>query len=411
MVNTLKIAALCGLLSLLGSGRPWAAEFRFVPSLGMGEDYTDNVDETVTGRHSDLVTRVQPGAAVKWDSTWSVFEAAYNLDYRHHSFSDIRDGITHSMSLQGALIPVEDFFKVDLTDTFRRISLDVARDTTSESLFVNQTDVNTFFVSPYLLWHSGQKGGLKTGVSYTDVRYWTPLGIDHRQESAFAQLSQELVPRLTLTAGASYNLIQTELLHYRQFDLSAGLRYEFAENSFLFGNVGNSWQHFSTGYSPNHLFWDAGVVRDFGSVLATLESLVRYSDDPLSVSLRQTSNSVKLERIMPRSTIGVSAARNDYSDTLGGVSNRHGTTIAASGTRELGSKLTASLTLSGDKLSRSSVLDYPYHLTATATLGYAMNYGVTLGFTYTYATYRYQLGQGRDAVEINRATLQLRKTF
>ena len=409
-MNSLKIAALCSLLSL-AAGRLWAAEFRFVPSVGMSEDYTDNVDETATGRHSDLVTRVQPGGALKWDSNWSVIEAAYNLDYRYHSFSNIRDGVTHSLGVVGAFTPVEDFFKLDLTDTFRRISLDVARDTTSESLFVNQTDVNTLFVSPYLLWQLGPKGGLKTGASYTDVRYWTPLGIDHRQESVFAQLTHELTPRLSLTAGSSFNLIQTELLHYRQSDLSAGLRYEYAANSFLFGSIGNSWQHFSTGSSPNHLFWDIGLIRDFGSLVATLESLVRYSDDPMSVSLRQTSHSAKLEMVMPRSTIGVSAARNDYSDTLGGGNSRHGTTIAVSGTREVGPKVTASLTVAGDKLSRSSVLDYPYHLTATATLGYAMNYGVTLGLAYTYATYRYHLDQGRDAVEINRVVLQLRKAF
>ena len=62
-----------------------------------------------------------------------------------------------------------------------------------------------------------------------------------------------------------------------------------------------------------------GVTNDFGPVLATLETQVRYTEDPLTVSLRQKSHSVKLAKVMPRSTLGLSAAYNEYVESRTGT--------------------------------------------------------------------------------------------
>lgn len=406
-----KETALLLFLGLVSPSRLPAAEFRFVPSIGVSEDVTDNVNETASGRRAEMATRVQPGGSLKYEASWSTLEAVYNLDYRYYALKNVKGGISHTLGLQGAFTFVEDFLKLDLSDTFSRISLDVARDNTAESLSLDQTDQNTLSVSPYLLWRLGPKGTLKTGVRYGDIRYWSPLGIDRREEGAFAQLSHELTPRLSLTTGYVFNKTMTQPLRYDDHDLSAGLRYEYADKSFIFGSIGNSWLAFSNGKGVSNYFWDAGVINDFGLVVATLETQVRYTEDPLAVSLRQKSHSLKLEKVMPRATLSLSAVYNEYADTSTGAESRQGTTIGLGASSELSPSLTASLNVAGDRLSRRSSIDYPYHLAATGSLGYAMKNEATLGFTYTYATYRYRPDEGKGSIDVNRIVLQLRKAF
>lgn len=398
-------------LGFICSSRLDAAEFRFMPSIGLSEDVSDNVNETASDRRVEMVTRVQPGGVLKFATSNSTLEAVYNLDYRYHALKNIKDGISHTLGLQGAFTIMEDFLKLDLSDTFSRISLDVARDTTSESLSLDQTDQNKLSVSPYLLWRLGQKGTLRTGIRYGDIRYWSPLGIDRWETGVFAQLTQEFTPKFISTAGYAFNKTNTDSLRYKDHDLSAGLRYEYAAKSFLFGSIGNSWQDYSNGSRMTNLFWDVGITNDFGPMLATVESQVRYTEDPLTVSLRQKSHSVKLEKVMPRSTLSLAAAYNEYTEVLTGASNRYSTTISAAASREISQNLTALLNVAGDHLSRRSSLDYPYHLTATGSLAYAMSHEAMIGLTYTFATYRYQLDQGEGSVEVNRIVLQFRKAF
>ena len=406
------------LLLLLGLVYPstlLAAEFRFVPSIGVSEDVTDNVNETASGRRTELVTRVQPGGTLKYASASSTLEAVGGLEYRYHALKNFKDELSPTLGLQGAFTIIDDFLKLDLNDSFSRISLDVARDNTVESLSLDQTDQNTFSLSPYMLWRLGQKGTIKVGVRYIDIRYWSPIGIDSRQEGVFAQLTHELTSKLSLTGGYMFNNTVTQPLRFNNHEASAGLRYEYASNSFIFCSIGNTWQAFSNGSRMSHLFWDAGVISDFGKVVATLETQVRNSEDPLVVSERQMSHSVKFEKVMARASLDLTAAYNEYVDTLTGTLNRQGATIGVGGSREISPSLTASLNVTGDKMTHGSALEsslgYPYHLVATGSFGYAMNHEVTVGFTYTYATYRHRLDQGKDSVEVNRVVLQFRKAF
>ena len=396
-----------------------AADYRFVPSIGVSEDVTDNVYETPYGRHVDMVTRVQPGGALQYASSSNTLDAAYTLDYHHYALNTLTDEISHTLEVRGAFTLIEDFLKLDLTENFSRISLDVARDNTPESLSFNQTDQNTLLVSPYMLWHLGPRATLKTGLRYVDTRYWSLLGIDSRQQGAFAQLTYALKPRLSLTAECVFNNTVTQPLRYDNYDVSVGLRYEYAAKSFIFGSIGNNWQTFSTGNSMNNPIWDVGVISDFGTVVATLESHVQYTQDPLTASERQTSYSAKLEKIMPRATLNLSAAYNDYLDEAGVLAqsqSRHGTTIVVGASREVSPRLTASLNVTGDQFSRvawldQTALDYPYHLAVTGSLGYAMSHEATFGFTYTYATYRNRIDEANGSVEVNRVVFQVRKAF
>ena len=193
--------------------------------------------------------------------------------------------------MKGTLTLLDNFLFLDLNDTYQRVTLDVSRNAATESsLFLNQTDQNTATISPYLLWRLSEKSSLRTGYSYTDIRYWGD-GIDRREQGAFARLNREVSSRLSLSADYGFTHLESQPNQYDKHDLSGGFRYEFAKKSFFFGQVGNSWQQFKNGGNASYLFWKAGITHDLGFSVATLATRVETAADPLAVTTRRATSS------------------------------------------------------------------------------------------------------------------------
>ncbi|MCM0083327.1 TIGR03016 family PEP-CTERM system-associated outer membrane protein [Geomonas sp. Red32] len=431
---------------LLSRTALWGGELRFVPSLGVTEDMTDNANESATNKKSEFLTVIRPGVGINYLAPNSTLDLAYRLDYRNYLNGTSRDEFTHTMAVAGTIGVIGQFLKVDVSDTFSRVSIDVARDTTAESSSYAQTDENIVTVSPYLDWRFGEKSELKTGARYSDLRYWSADGIDRREAGGFAEYTRQLTPPLGLTLRYDYNRTRTEKLAFHDWttgatwftpvtyynnDVSAGLKYEYSDRSFLYGTAGYSWQHFSYRPGMQHYFWDAGITKQSDSTLVALESKSRYAEDPISVSMRQITHSFRVERLLARGTAGGSVSYSKYeaADTAGfgtdGISisavgvppeqpgslDREGVTIQLTGTRELSPRLTSSLTVTGDRISRRLAADYPYHLYAIATLNYLLGPRSTADLSYTYAAYRNHPGSGEGGVDVNRVVVQFKRFF
>ena len=413
------LAMVSTLLLLTGGAAPaLGAEFSFRPSLSLGEEYNDNVFDSADAKRSDFITRVQPGAALVYRTPALAADLAYSFSYRNYARGTRGDEQNHTLNFRGGAELVDNFFFLDLSDTLSRVSLDVARDVTGESQFLNQTDQNRASISPYLLWHPGDKTVLKTGYRYTDTRYWTvegnASGIDKLEHRGFAELSYEPSARLSLSALYSFSYADSELIDYRQHDLSTGFRYEYSEKSFLFGAVGNSWLDFSSDLTASHLFWNAGISHDFGFLVATLETLVQYTEDPLTASTKETTHSARLEKALAHGSMGLTASRSEYDvifDPLAGDRDRRKTAFAGFWRYEFSPRLKGNLSLAGDKVTGPTVNGFPYHLSGQVGASYAFNYDINAALTYNYVDYRRELGSASDARQTNRVLLELRKVF
>lgn len=406
-----------------------AADYEFKPFVSVSEEFTDNVYETATGRQSDFITRVRPGATYRYQSPLWTWDAAYTFEYRNYARGSSRDEYNHEGSLKGNISLVDNFFFLDLSDTYKRIPLDVARNAATETtLFVNQTDQNIAKISPYLLWRLRGDNTLKTGYSFTDTRYsgvrgstqsgsgyQGGSGIDKQEHRGYADLTHEVTSKLSLTTGYAFTRLQSDPSQYNKHDLSGGFKYEYADKSFVSAQVGNSWQKFNNGVDVSYLFWNAAIIHDFKGAVGTLEALVVPAEDPLAVSTRQTTYRAKLEKMFPRGTIRGSVYYSEYANTRTDLIDHRSQGVTAAGQYEVMHNITASLATSAEKYSRQinsiNSSDYPYRLTGSGGLSFAFNKDLTLNLTYTYATERFGISDAEGATEINRGIIEIKKMF
>jgi putative secretion ATPase (PEP-CTERM system associated) len=403
-----KIFAALGCLFL--STLAGAADYKLHPSLTVGEEYTDNVFETGTNKREDYITRIRPGIAWLHKAPLWDWDINYAFDYRYYARGSRSDDTTHNLAAKGLVKIVEGFMFLDLSDTYSRVSLDVSRDTSEESLFVNQTDRNTFTASPYFLWRLGTLATLKTGYRYVNTWYREPTGVDKREQSAFADLTHEFSTKASVTAGYTFTHQDTGFNDYDKHDAYAGGRYEYADKSFVYAQAGNSWITYSTTGSISNPFWNAGITHDFDSIVASLKAGTAYIEDPLGNTTQETSYVADISKKLARGSLGLNLSYAELENTVTKSlqTRRYGGTVRSA--YELLPKLTGTLAFTAEKYDRKDLGSYTRHLFVDSGLSYQLGEGLTVALNYKYIDY-YSPGIATDNKQVNRAILEIRKTL
>lgn len=410
-----------------------AADFELKPFVSLSEEVTDNIYEEASGRRTEFTTRVRPGATYRYQSPLWTWDAAYTFEYRNYAKGSKGDEYNHDGSVMGHISLVDNFFFLDLSDIYKRVTLDVARNASTEtSLFVNQTDQNVAVISPYLLWRLRGDRTLKTGYSFTDTRYFGvdgtdstgsgyrgSEGIDKQEHRGFADLSHEVTAKLSFITSYAFTRLESDPTQYNKHDLSGSFKYEYADKSFLSLQVGNSWQQFDDGDNVSNLFWNASIIHDFNGTgtVGTLESKVVFTEDPLVVSTMETTYRAKLDKTFQRGSVGGSVFYSEYVNTETDEMDHRAQGVTAYGRYEVMPKLTASLAASAEKYSQQTTYnssfssEYPYRFTGSSGLNFAFNKELTLNLTYTYAAERYGFRDAAGATEINKGVVEVKKSF
>jgi len=389
-----------------------AAEISFRPSLAISEEFTDNIFEVPTNKRNEFITRLQPGFSSRYQAPFWNWDMAYTFDYRRYERNNRGDEYTHNAALSGNLTLLNNYLFLDVSDTYRRVTLDVSRSAATESsLFLNQTDQNIAIISPFLLWRLRGDNTLKTGYRFGDTRYWNSAGIERQEQGAFADLNHEVTSNLSISADYAFTRLESVPAQYNKHDLSGGFRYVFAERSFIYGQIGNSWQHYNNGSDASYLFWNAGVTHDLGLVVATLETRVQTAIDPLAVSTRETNYSARFEKTLQRGMVGFSTSYAEFVNSQTDRTNQRRLSISGTGRYEVLQSLTANLGVTAERFYLNTGADFPYHLNASGGLEYAINKDLTLSLNYTYDARRSSLDSARGEIVTNRAIVEVKKTF
>ena len=389
-----------------------AAESSFRPFVSINEEITDNVYEQSANKRTEYITRLMPGATLLYKSPLWTWDIAYNFDYRTYARNSKDDELKHVAAVTGNVALIRDFLFLDLSETFQRVTLDVSRSAATESsLFLNQTDQNSAVISPYLLWRLRRDDTLKTGYRFTDTRYWDSSGIDKQEHRGFADLTHEFNSKFSISGGYSFSRLESLPSRFNRHDLNSGFRYEYAEKSYVFGQIGNSWQQFDSGLDVNYLFWNAGISHDSRFAVATLETKVSTTEDPLAISTKETSYSGKLDKVLQRGTVGLSAIYAEYANTATGLTDRRKLALSVTGRYEIFQNLTANMTATGERFSRIAASDYPYRFTGVAGLNYALKNELTLGLTYTHVNNLLDLDTTAGSYQVNKAVVDIKKVF
>lgn len=390
-----------------------AADFVIRPSIAVSEEFNDNIFNTPNGRRSDFISRAMPGVTMKYQAPFWDWDSSYNLDYRHYARRTRGDEITHNLQAKGLVKMIDEFMFLDMNDTYTRVSLDVARDVTNESLFVNQSDRNTLKVSPFFLWRLGQQATLKTGYRYVNVWYREPSAVDKADSSAFADLGYEITQRLNLTAGYTFTIEDAAVNDFTKHDASAGMRYEYAERSFVHAQAGNTWIDFARGGDLSNLFWNAGVDHSFNDVTIRLNTGVTYTEDPLRNLTKETSHSGRVEKRLERGNLNVFASFSEFKPAETGLQRTRRLGIGGGGRYEFTERVTGNFAVTGERFSRTSPDSFPYKIYGSLGLSYLLAKDFTVGVSYTHVTnFKYFDFDSPDlGSQVNRAMVELRKVF
>lgn len=420
-----------------------ASEFSILPSIAVSEEYTDNVFQTQTDKMTEFISHLTPGLAFEYRAPFWDLDLVYLLDYRYYA-RKTQGGqwgqFSHYLDTKGNLRVIDDLLFLDLSDTYQKVSLDVNRDTTAYSTFVNQADQNIVTVAPHIEFHPSANFLVKSGYHYTRESYMNGSSVNgssvnnsltpvnYEEHGAFIGTAYELSQKTTITTKFTYSHVDTgqnnnqvntgQALSYHQLIPTLAIRYEFAEKSYISLAGGYSWFLYNDGHSECNPYWNAALTHSFDHMVLSLNTNVIYNTDPLQGSTEQRNFTSKIEKTLNRGSMGLYATyselRNDQLDLLDSRKYQIGGNIKY----ELTSKMTGHLDLTGEKVNIknnnniNNDITAPYQIYIGAGLGYTLVNDLTLALDYSYTTYRQSiLGRSTNNTEINRVILVLTKSF
>jgi hypothetical protein len=409
------VGFLCGLFMfsilsvLVAPGSVRAGELSFHPSVAISEEFTDNIYESRSEKRTDFVTRLLPGLTFKYVAPLWDWDIAYNLDYRYYARNSRSDETTHNLAAKGHIKIIDELFFLDVSDTYKRVSLDISRDYTQEGLYSNQSDSNTFTASPYFVLHPGMQTTVKTGYRYTNVWYREPDAIDKQEHTGFVDVIYEFSPQFSLTGGYAYTR-QESTSAYDRHAPYAGVRYEYADNSFIFAQGGYTWITYrQDGRGEfNNPFWNAGISHTMGVYVLTASAAVSYPEDPLTGVTQEQTFAFAVARPIDRGDISGSL----YYSTFDGS--------GVDRTKKLGGGITAKYNLT-EKLSgrlAANLERYEYRTASGHTtriyiapgVSYSLPWETSLSLSYAHITYD-SSARFDENYSVNRVILEARKTF
>ncbi|MDD2541020.1 MAG: TIGR03016 family PEP-CTERM system-associated outer membrane protein [Desulfuromonadaceae bacterium] len=388
------------------------AEFELHPSLAVSEEFTDNVFETPTNRISDYITRALPGVVASYRAPQLNGNIDYVFDYRHYANGNHKDEITHALNANGHLIAVKNFIFLDVSDEYQRVSLDVTRDVTSESLFLNQSDRNVVTVAPYFTIHPTERLELKSGYRFIDTRYFgsSSIGVNKADHVASLDIACELSKRFSLTAGYTFTKEVADIGNYTQHQALGGFRYEYADKSFLFAQAGNAWTHYDSGQRLSNIIWNAGFTHAFDIVTVTVSTGVKYDEDPLRNIVKESFVTGIIDKSLNRGTVSFSPYYSEYALSQSNILQTKKYGVMVRGQYELTTNLKSNLALTAEKYEQRLLESYTRRLEVNSGLSYLLAEQLTVSLSHIYVEY-YSPGIVYDNRHVNRAMIEIKKIF
>jgi len=401
-------------LLLMCAAQVFGAEFTVKPKITVSEEYTDNVFDDRSNR-TDYITRTQPGLLLKYSAPLWDWNLDYAYDYRYYARGSRTQDTTQDINGSGLIKIIDEKLFLEVSDVYRRVALNIARDTTNESLSVQQTDQNVGSVSPYLVLHPVTQLTLKAGYRYLNTWYKDPSAVSKQDHVGFVNSSYELSPTLSLTGDYSFTreLPVKNVAFYRQ-EAYLGPRFEYADKSFLFAKGGVISTDYDNGNYVINPSWSAGLTHVLGTITLNLSAGTSYSDDPLGGSILQTTYGGSLVKTLPRGSVTVLGSYSKLSTEFSGVNDvrqsNNTWSGSLSGIYELMQDLRGNLGLNYQNYHDLVFGSRTNRYFVDSGLNYDFGKELTAGIYYKYSDYS-SAELVADNRRINRVIFEVKKVF
>lgn len=405
---------MAGFLFFAFIGTSHAAEFTFTPSIGISEEYNDNIYDSAFDVRTDYVTHFLPGLALKYKTSFWDWDINYLLDYRIYANNSYNEEDVHNLNVNGQVTLLDNLLFVDIQEAYQRVSTSIRQDFTQESGNVNQTDSNIFSISPYITLKPASMVNAKLGARLASYWYQDPESIDKDEYGGYGSIHYEVSPKIFIDSGYTFTHSDArqdpDVNNYDWHNLYAGPRYEYADKSFVYAHGGYTIIDYSSGRRFDNPFWDVGVSHDFGTYQATVETRVSYEQDPDQNLTQVTSYSGGLTKTFARGKAGVSLGYLKYeymneSEEPDTDSYRAGLNAEY----EVSSRLSARLAFAAEEFHEEREGNYTRYL-VNPQLIYLLPHGITVSLDYIFVDYSSN-NMPENNRRINRAIFQVSKVF
>jgi hypothetical protein len=401
-------------LLLMCAAQVFGADFSVKPKITVSEEYTDNVFDDRSNR-TDYITRTQPGFLLKYSAPLWDWNLDYAYDYRYYARGSRTQDSTQDINGSGLIKIIDEKLFLEVSDVYRRVALNIARDTTNESLSVQQTDQNVGTVSPYLVLHPVVQLTLKTGYRYLNTWYNERSAVSKQDHVGFLNSSYELSPRLSLTGDYSFTReLPVRNVAFSRQEAYLGPRFEYADKSFVFAKGGVISTDYDNGIYVSNPSWSAGLTHVQGTLTVNLSAGTSYSDDPLGGSILQTSYVGSLTKTLPRGSLTLLGSYSKLATEVSGVNDIRQDNNTWSGgftsTYELMLDLRGTLSLNYQKYHDLLVGSRTNRYFVESGLNYDFGKDLSAGIYYKYSDYS-SAELIADNKRINRLGLTVTKVF
>jgi hypothetical protein len=387
-----------------------AAEHSIRPTIAVSEEYTDNVFETRANKRGDFITRILPGIDLKYKAPLWDWGLEYFFDYRYYAKGSRNDDTTHNINAKGLVKIIDEKLFLEVSDVYKRVSLDVSRDTTNESLFLNQSDQNVGTVSPYLVLRPNPRLTVRTGYRYINTWYKDPQAISRQDHAVFIDSAFELSPKFFLTSGYTFTREEASRNSLYRHEAYIGPRYEYAEKSFIFAQGGAIISDYDNRAETVNPSWNAGITHTFDTMTATLSTGVKYSEDPLSTATLETTYAATITRNLKQGMVTLLGSYSEFSDATTDILNNKRYSGGFTSHYEILQDLRGSLGLTYEYYTNEPLAANTRKYFVDSGLNYTMGKDITIGLTYRYIDYSSEK-IAIDNKQVNRAILEVRKVF
>jgi len=422
-LRTLKIK-FCGILisvvliilaarSFLVPADAEGSEFRIQPAILLGEEYNDNIFLATENKSYDYISRVRPSVKVMYSVPLWDWDVIYLYDYRYYArYTDLNTSQNQSnfLDLKNHTRIKDEYIYLDIKDKYSRESLDLTRDFTQESSFLNQTDRNILTVDPYFIVRPTSKMTVTTGYTYSNLWYRDPAAINQENNIVYTGLQQELSRRSILTAGIRHTQNRNSVQGYTQDDVYLGQRYEYEENSTLTGTIGNSWFDIQGEERITQITWDAKWTHHYSTMMVSFETGLRFVPDPFLILRREDRYLATIGRHVERTSFAVSGGLIEYREVKN--KNLQDTIYRLTGTisHAITTKTKIKLDLTMDRTDDNQAGTSTERYLSVVRLEHQLGETFTLALDYRY-TNVYSKEIYSDNYDNNRFSVELRKVF
>jgi len=239
----------------------YAADSPIRLSIGLSEEYDDNIFLTRDNTTGDYVTRATPSITIAYKT--AMWDLALQDTFYWWFYAKQKKGYySNDANVSSKLTVIEHLFYFDVTDTYSNVVLNPRGPSTTENRNINRTDANIFNARPYIKYQIDPVTAVSAGYAYINIWYRSGNGINRQQHEGFLNIQHAFNPKVKAVLGAEYLVDRPKSgePNNDQTAVYSSITYDINPKTTFDGTVGYRMFRFSEGRDDNRPYYDAGVI-------------------------------------------------------------------------------------------------------------------------------------------------------